>query len=92
VQVHPISRTPIKVSVTAELTSSSSAFLRIGLWTDIRDFLAQHKIGGVEFSDIEIELHKDPPVSFDIDTSETALSLAHFNAVKKRRRSMMTRK
>ena len=92
VQVIPISRAPIKVSVTAELTASGSTFLRIGPWTDIRDFLAHYAVSGVEFPDIEIELHKDRPVSFDIDTSETALCLAQFNGVKKRRRSMMTRK
>ena len=58
-------------------------FLRVGAWTDIRDFLAQHKVSGVEFSDIEIELHKDRPMSFDIDASETVLSLAQFRTIKK---------
>jgi hypothetical protein len=47
------------------------------------DFLAQHKVSGVEFSDIEIELHKDRPMSFDIDASETVLSLAQFRTVRK---------
>jgi hypothetical protein len=36
---------------------------------------------GFTFSDIEIEFHKGCLVSFDIDTSETELSLAQFNAV-----------
>ena len=74
VHVLPISRGSVDVSVTAEPTSSGSTFLRVGAWTDIRDFLAQHKVSGVEFSDIEIELHKDRPMSFDIDASETVLS------------------
>ena len=83
VHVLPIPRGSIDVSVTAEPTSSGSTFLRVGAWTDIRDFLAQHKVSGVEFSDIEIELHKDHPMSFDIDASETVLSLTQFRAVRK---------
>jgi hypothetical protein len=83
VHVLPISRGSIDVSVTAEPTSSGSTFLRVGAWKDIRDFLAQHKVSGVEFSDIEIGLHKDRPMSFDIDASETGLSLAQFKAVRK---------
>ena len=82
VHVLPISRGSIDVSVTAEGTSGST-FLRVGAWTDIRDFLAQYKVSGVEFSDIEIELHKDRPMSFDIDASETVLSLAQFRTVRK---------
>jgi hypothetical protein len=88
VQVVPISRAPINVSVSAEATPAGSTFLRLGPWTDIRDFLAQHRVGGVEFSDIETELHKNRPVLFEIDVPETELSLAQFNAVRKRIRSM----
>jgi hypothetical protein len=87
-QVVPISRAPINVSVTAEAIPSGSTFLRLTQWTDIRDFLAQHKVGRVEFSVIEIELHKNRPVLFEIDVTETELSLAQFNAVRKRMRSM----
>jgi hypothetical protein len=90
VQVVPISRAPINVSVTAEPIPSGSTFLRLTRWTDIRDFLAQHKVGGVGFSDIETELHKNRPVLFEIDVPETELSLAQF-PVRKRIRSMFKR-
>jgi hypothetical protein len=83
VQVLPISRGSTNVTVTTERTGSSPAFRYVGLWTDIRGFLAQHALSGVKLWEIETELHKDRPMSFDIDTSETGLSSAQFIAVKK---------
>jgi hypothetical protein len=72
------------VTIRTDPTSSSPAYQYVGLWADIRGFLAKRIAKGFTFSDIEIEFHKgDHLVSFDIDTSEMDLSLAQFNAVKK---------
>jgi hypothetical protein len=82
VKVIPISHPPIHVTVLTEPTPSSPAFRYIGPWADVRGFLAIHTVSGVEFPDIETELHEDRLVSFDIDTSEMGLASAQFNAVR----------
>ena len=83
VQLVPISREPIQVTATTEPTSSSTAYCYVGAWRDIRGFIALTVRKGRAFADIENDLRKDLPVSFDIDATESALSLARFNAVKK---------
>jgi hypothetical protein len=83
VQVIPISREPIEVTATTEPTSSSPAYRYVGPWKDIRGFIGLCIAKGFSFDDIVNDLHKDLPVSFDIDASEPILSLAKFEAVKK---------
>ena len=83
VQVIPISRDPIEVTATTEPTSSSPAYRYIGPWKAIRAFVAAHAAKRFLFDDIVNDLHKDLPVSFDIDASESILSLAKFEAVRK---------
>jgi hypothetical protein len=82
-QVIPISREPIEVTATAEPTFSSPAYRYVGPWKSVRGFIALTATKGFSFDDIVNDLHKDLPVSFDIDASEPILSLAKFEAVKK---------
>jgi hypothetical protein len=66
---------PPSVSITAE-TGSGSIVHWIGPWAVIRQFLALHMVGNCYIPTIESELRRGNRQAFEIETSETLLSLA----------------
>ena len=75
--VVPIITVPPSVSIAAE-TASGSIALWVGPWAIIRQFLALHVVGNCYIPTIESELRRGNRQAFEIETSETLLTLAGF--------------
>ena len=73
----PISDDPLFASITAK-GRNGKHFLSVEKWTATRSFLAKSMIHGRMFFAIEVDLHRDHPQVFDIDTSDSALEAAGF--------------
>jgi len=73
----PIVTISLSVSITAR-THSGSVFLWDGPWAAIRRFLTLHLISAYGINAIEDQLGKHVEQTFEIETSETLLTLAGF--------------
>jgi hypothetical protein len=73
----PIVTLWVSVSITAK-SDSGSIFLWDGPWPTIRHFLGIHALSDYDLRTIEDQLRKGVKQAFEIDTSETLLTLAGF--------------
>jgi hypothetical protein len=75
----PVIQVPLSISMIAK-ADSGCIFLWDGHWATIRRFLAIHVMGGYEIPTIESQLYKGAKPAFEIETSETLLTLVGFRS------------